>query len=92
MTRSPAGSGGGGREHAVPRAHRPRARRALRDRARWLDAGLELARRDGHAARQSIIHGQRAAIALARGALDDAQVEADLGLALSTAAIPCSPS
>ena len=49
---------------------------------RWLDAGLELSRRSGHAARQSIVHGQRATVALARGALDEAQVEAETGLAL----------
>jgi DNA-binding CsgD family transcriptional regulator len=47
-----------------------------------LDAGLEMTRQQGHAARQGILHGQRAAIALAKGALDDAQVEADTGLAL----------
>jgi DNA-binding CsgD family transcriptional regulator len=47
-----------------------------------LDAALEVARREGQAARQGIIHGQRAAIALGRGALDDAQVEAETGLAL----------
>src|SRR5207248_933743 len=40
--------------------------------AHALDAARERARRDGHAARQGMIHGQRAALALARGALHDA--------------------
>jgi DNA-binding CsgD family transcriptional regulator len=47
-----------------------------------IDAGLDLARRQGHTARQGILHGQRAAIALARGALDEAQLDAESGLAL----------
>ena len=47
---------------------------------RLLDIGLEGARREGNAARQGLIHGQRAAIALLRGSLDDAQVEAETGL------------
>ena len=47
-----------------------------------LDRALEQARREGHAARQGIIHGQRAAIALAQGSLHDAQVEAETGLLL----------
>jgi DNA-binding CsgD family transcriptional regulator len=47
-----------------------------------IDAGLDMTRQQGHAARQGILHGQRAAIALAKGALDDAQVEAETGLAL----------
>jgi DNA-binding CsgD family transcriptional regulator len=50
--------------------------------ARLLDAALEGARREGHATRQGIIHGQRAAIALAQGSLNDAQVEAETGLLL----------
>ncbi len=45
-----------------------------------LDAGLEGARREGHATRQGLIHGQRAAIALAQGALKDAQIEVETGL------------
>ncbi len=49
---------------------------------RLLDLGAETARREGHAARQGLIHGQRAAIALARGSLHDAQVEAETGLRL----------
>jgi DNA-binding CsgD family transcriptional regulator len=49
---------------------------------RVLDAALERARREGHATRQGIIHGQRAAIALAQGALGEAQVEAETGLLL----------
>ncbi len=50
--------------------------------ARLLDLAYEGARREGHTARQGLIHGQRAAIALARGALPDAQVEAETGLLL----------
>lgn len=49
---------------------------------RLLDIGLEHARQEGHAARQGLIHGQRAAVALAQGALHDAQVEAETGLLL----------
>jgi DNA-binding CsgD family transcriptional regulator len=49
---------------------------------RWLRAGLEMARRVGQVARQGVIHGQLAANALARGDLDDALVEAEVGLAL----------
>ena len=49
---------------------------------RMLDAALERARREGHATRQGIIHGQRAAIALAQGALHEAEVEARTGLLL----------
>lgn len=49
---------------------------------RLLEVGLESARREGHATRQGIIHGQRAAIALDQGALHDAQVEAETGLLL----------
>ena len=49
---------------------------------RLLDLGLEGARSEGHTARQGLIHGQRAAIALARGSLHDAQVEAETGLRL----------
>ena len=49
---------------------------------RMLDVALESARREGHAARQGVVHGQRAAIALAQGALKDAQVEAETGLRL----------
>jgi DNA-binding CsgD family transcriptional regulator len=47
-----------------------------------LDAGLDLTRQQGHVARQGVLHGQRAAIALAKGALDDAQIEAETGFAL----------
>jgi DNA-binding CsgD family transcriptional regulator len=50
--------------------------------SRLLDEALDRARREGHATRQGIIHGQRAAIALARGSLQDAQVEAETGLLL----------
>ncbi|MET0762151.1 MAG: AAA family ATPase [Thermoleophilaceae bacterium] len=49
---------------------------------RMLDVALERARAEGHATRQGIIHGQRAAIALAQGSLNDAQVEAETGLLL----------
>jgi DNA-binding CsgD family transcriptional regulator len=49
---------------------------------RVLDVALERARREGHATRQGIIHGERAAIALAQGSLHDAQVEAETGLLL----------
>jgi DNA-binding CsgD family transcriptional regulator len=49
---------------------------------RLLDLAQEGARREGHAARQGLIHGQRAAIALAQGSLQDAQVEAETGLRL----------
>ena len=47
---------------------------------RLLELALDGARREGHAARQGLIHGQRAAIPLARGSLHDAQVEAETGL------------
>lgn len=47
-----------------------------------IDAAFEGARQQGHTARQGILHGQRASIALARGALDHAQLEAESGLAL----------
>ncbi len=49
---------------------------------RLLDLALERARREGHVARQGLIYGQRAAIALARGSLHDAQIEAETGLRL----------
>ena len=49
---------------------------------RLLDRILEGARREGHAARQGLIHGQRAWIALAQGSLLDAQIEAETGLQL----------
>ncbi len=49
---------------------------------RLLDMALEGARREGHAARQGLIHGHRAAIELARGALHEARVEAETGLLL----------
>ncbi len=49
---------------------------------RALDAALERARTEGHTTRQGIIHAQRAAIALAQGSLQEAQVEADTGLLL----------
>ncbi|MBV9197380.1 MAG: AAA family ATPase [Solirubrobacterales bacterium] len=53
------------------------------DAAGWLlDVAEEGARREGHAARQGIVHGQRAAIALAQGSLHDAEVEAETGLRL----------
>ena len=47
---------------------------------RMLDAGMEGARREGHVTRQALIHAQRAEVALAQGALKDAQVEAETGL------------
>ncbi len=47
-----------------------------------LDLALEGARREGHTTRQGLIHGRRAAIALAQGSLHDAQVEAETGLLL----------
>ena len=50
--------------------------------SRLLDVGLEGARREGHATRQGMIHGRRAAIALAQGSLHDAEVEAETGLLL----------
>ncbi len=49
---------------------------------RLLEAALERARREGHATRQGIILGARAAIALGQGSLADAQVEAETGLLL----------
>ena len=49
---------------------------------RLLDRILEGARREGHAARQGLVHGQRAWIALAQGSLHDAQIEAETGLQL----------
>ena len=45
-----------------------------------LDLAYQRARSEGHTARQGVIHGQRAAIALATGSLADAQVEAETGL------------
>ena len=48
---------------------------------RLLDVALESARREGHAARQGVVHGQRAAIAIAHGSLGDALTEAETGLA-----------
>ncbi|MBV8942974.1 MAG: AAA family ATPase [Solirubrobacterales bacterium] len=53
---------------------------------RALDAVLTRAQSEGHTARQGLIHAQRAAIALARGSLQDAQVEAETGLRLVHAA------
>jgi DNA-binding CsgD family transcriptional regulator len=47
-----------------------------------LDAAMEQARREGHAARQGIIHAERAAVALGQGSLRDAEVEAETGLLL----------
>lgn len=53
------------------------------DAAGWLlDLAQEGARREGHAARLGIVHGQRAAVELAQGSLHDAQVEAETGLRL----------
>jgi DNA-binding CsgD family transcriptional regulator len=49
---------------------------------RGLDTALDRARREGHTTRQGLIHGQRAAVALAKGALHDAQVDAETGLLL----------
>jgi DNA-binding CsgD family transcriptional regulator len=49
---------------------------------RLLDLALEGARREGHTARQGLIHGQRATIALAQGSLQAAQIEAETGLRL----------
>ena len=50
--------------------------------ARLLEVALDGARREGHATRQGIILGARAAMALAQGSLADAQVEAETGLLL----------
>jgi DNA-binding CsgD family transcriptional regulator len=47
-----------------------------------LDAALARARDEGHATRLGIIHGERAMVALARGALHDALIEAETGLLL----------
>ncbi len=47
-----------------------------------LDAALALSQREGHATRLGIIYAERAAIALAQGSLQDAQVEAETGLLL----------
>jgi DNA-binding CsgD family transcriptional regulator len=52
--------------------------------SRLLDAALDRTRREGHATRLGIVHGLRAEVALARGALPDAQVEAETGLLLVT--------
>jgi DNA-binding CsgD family transcriptional regulator len=52
---------------------------------RVLDIALEGARREGQLARQGLIHGHRASIALAQGSLPDAQVEAETGLRLINA-------
>jgi DNA-binding CsgD family transcriptional regulator len=49
---------------------------------RALDAALTLARNEGHTTRQGLIHAQRAAIALAMGSLQEAQIEAETGLRL----------
>jgi DNA-binding CsgD family transcriptional regulator len=49
---------------------------------RLLEVVLESARREGHMARQGLVHGQRAAIALEQGSLHDALVEAETGLVL----------
>ena len=49
---------------------------------RMLDIGLEVARAEGHAARQGIIYSLRARIALEQGSLRDAQVDAETGLQL----------
>ena len=49
---------------------------------RMLDMGLEVARAEGHATRQGIIYALRATIALERGSLRDAQVDAETGLQL----------
>ena len=50
--------------------------------SRLLDVALDRARREGHATRQGLILGQRAAIALAQGSVRSAQVEAETGLLL----------
>jgi DNA-binding CsgD family transcriptional regulator len=47
-----------------------------------LDLALARAREEGHSTRQGIIHSERARIALARGALHDALIEAETGLVL----------
>ena len=47
-----------------------------------LERALERAREEGHTARQGLIHGQRAVIAVEQGDLHDAQVEAETGLLL----------
>ena len=49
---------------------------------RMLEVGLEVARSEGHAARQGIIYALRAAIALEQGSLRDAQVDAETGMQL----------
>jgi DNA-binding CsgD family transcriptional regulator len=49
---------------------------------RMLDVALEGAHREGHTTRQGLVYGHRAGIALAQGALKDAQVEAETGLRL----------
>jgi DNA-binding CsgD family transcriptional regulator len=49
---------------------------------RMLDVALERARAEGHATRQGLIYGQRAAIELAQGSLYDAQIDAETGLLL----------
>lgn len=49
---------------------------------RLLDGALEGARREGHVTRQGIVLGQRAAVTLAQGSLQNAQVEAETGLLL----------
>ncbi len=49
---------------------------------RLLDMALEAARREGHATRQGLIHGRRAVMALGRGSLHDAEIEAETGLLL----------
>ena len=49
---------------------------------RMLDMGLEVSRAEGHATRQGIIYALRATIALERGSLRDAQVDAETGLQL----------
>jgi DNA-binding CsgD family transcriptional regulator len=46
-----------------------------------LDAGLRLARTEGRSTLLAAVHGQRAALALARGSVGDALTEAEAGLA-----------
>jgi DNA-binding CsgD family transcriptional regulator len=50
--------------------------------ARWLELALAAARAQGLSGQLAIIHGERACLALARGAVAGAALEADIGLEL----------
>jgi DNA-binding CsgD family transcriptional regulator/tetratricopeptide (TPR) repeat protein len=50
--------------------------------ARWLELALQAARAQGLSGQLAIVHGERAWLALARGAVADAALEAELGLEL----------